>query len=125
MDDWNMLRKGKGLLAKNVELSNKWVPTGNRFGPIDALTQTFPVDDVLVEEVDGGSIIKHKTDMDHIIHSDLSTSSMNIRVNTLLDSLVIEAPPKGNHTLVHYDEGSRKKGDEILPLVVMRKRKFT
>ena len=50
---------------------------------------------------------------------------MNIRVNTLLDSLVIEAPPKGNHTMVHYDEGSRKKGDEILPLVVMRKRKFT
>ena len=34
-DDWTMVRKGKGL-------SNKWVPTGNRFEPIGNLTQTLP-----------------------------------------------------------------------------------
>ena len=80
------------------------------------------MDDVLVEEVDGGPITKHKPKMDHIIDSDLSTSSMDIGVNNLLDSLVVENPPKGNHTLVHYDEGLGKKGDENLPLVVYDKK---
>ena len=47
------------------------------------LTQTLPLDGVLVEEVDGASITKHKTDMDHIIDHDLSTSSTNIGVNNL------------------------------------------
>ena len=37
VDNWTTVRKGKVLLAKNVELSNKWVPIGNRFKPIDAL----------------------------------------------------------------------------------------
>ena len=40
LDDWTTVRKGKGLLAKNVNLSNKWVSIGNKFGPIDNLTQT-------------------------------------------------------------------------------------
>ena len=56
--------------------------------------------------------------MDHIIDSALSTSSMDIWVNRLLDSLVVEAPPKGNHTLIHYEEGLGKKGDQTLQLVV-------
>ena len=81
------------------------------------------MDDVLVEEVDGGPITKHKPKMDHIIDSDLSTSSMDIGVNNLLDSLVVENPPKGNHTLVHYDEGLGKKGDETFPLVVYEEKK--
>ena len=51
-----------------------------------------------------------------IIDSDLSTSSMDMGVNNLLDSLVVETTPKGNHTLVHYNEGLGRKGDESLPL---------
>ena len=61
---------------------------------------------------------KTKSDMNHIIDSDTSTSSMDIGVNNLIESLVVKAPPKGNHTMVHYDEGLGKKGDETLSLVV-------
>ena len=82
VDGWTTVRKGKGLFAKNVNISNKWIPTRNRFGSIGNLTQTLPLDGVLVE-VDGASITKHKTDMDHIIDHDLSTSSTNICVNNL------------------------------------------
>ena len=113
-----MVRKGKGLFAKNVNLSNKWVPTGNRFEPIGNLKQTLPRDAILVEEVDGASITKHKNNMEHIIDRDLSNSSMNIRDNNLLDSLVGEAYPKDNHILMHDDNGLGMKGDETLPLVV-------
>ena len=56
--------------------------------------------------------------MDCIINRDLSTSSMNIDVNYLLDSLVGEVHTKDNHTLVHNNEDLGMKGDENLPLVV-------
>ena len=56
----------------NVNLSNKWMPTGNRFEPIGNLGQSLPRHAILVEEVDGASIAKHK--MDHIIDCDLSNS---------------------------------------------------
>ena len=110
--------KGTGLLAKNVNLSNKWVPTRNRFGFIENLTQTLPLDDVLVEEVDGASITKHKIDMDQIIDRDLSTSSINTGGNNLLHSLVGEAHTKDNRTLAHNNEDLGMKGDENLPFVV-------
>ena len=61
------------------------------------------LDVVLAKEVDGASITKHKTIIDKIIDG---TSSMNIGVNNLLDSLV------------HDDEDLGMKGDENLPLVV-------
>ena len=104
--DWTMVRKGKGFSAKNVNLSNKWMPTRNRFEPIGNLEQSLPRDAILVEEVDGASFTKHKTNMDHIIDHDLSSSSKNIGATNLLDSLV------------HDDEGLGIKGDQNLPLVV-------
>ena len=67
----------------------------------------------MVEEVDGASFTKHKTNMEHIIDHEFSNSS--------LDSLVGEAHPKDNHTSVHDDEGLGMKGDETLPLVVYEK----
>ena len=73
-EDWTMVRKGKGFSAKNVNLSNKWMPTGNRFEPIGNLGQSLPRHAILVEEVDGASIAKHKNNMDHIIDRDLSNS---------------------------------------------------
>ena len=121
VDDWTTVRKGKGLLAKNVNLSNKWVPTGNRFEPIGNLGQSLPRDAILVEEVDGASIAKHKNSMDHTIDRDLSNSSMNITDNNLLDSLVGEAHPKDNRILMQDDEGLGMKGDETLPLIVYEK----
>ena len=63
--------------------------------------------------------------MDYIIDHDLSNSSMNIRDNNLLDSLVGEAHPKDNHILMHDDEGLRMKGDETLPLIVYEETKVT
>ena len=60
------------------------------------------LDVVLAKEVDGASITKHKTIIDKIIDG---TSSMNIGVNNLLDSLVGQDHPKDNHILVHNDEG--------------------
>ena len=120
-EDWTMVRKGKGFSAKNVNLSNKWMPIGNRFEPIGNLGQSLPRDAILVEEVDGASIAKHKNNMDHIIDRDLSNSSMNIIDNNLLDSLVGEAHPKDNRILMHDDEGLGMKGDETLPLIVYEK----
>ena len=67
VDEWTTVRKGKGILAENVNHSNKWVPIRNRIGSIENRTPTLPMDDVLVEEVDGASITKHKIDMDQII----------------------------------------------------------
>ena len=31
VDEWTIVRKGKGILAKKVNHSNKWVTTRNRF----------------------------------------------------------------------------------------------
>ena len=36
------------------------MPIGNRFEPIGNLEQSLPWDAILVEEVDGASIAKHK-----------------------------------------------------------------
>ena len=58
----------------NVNLSNKWMPTGNRFESIGNLGQSLPRDAILGEEVDGASIAKHNNNMDHIIDRDLSNS---------------------------------------------------
>ena len=114
VDEWTIVRKRKGILAKNVNHSNKWVPTRNRFGSIENLTQTLPLDDVLVEKVDGPSITKHKIDMDQIIDHDLSTSSINIGGNNLLHSLVGETNTKDNRTLAHNNEDLGMKGNENL-----------
>ena len=82
----------------------------------------MPLDDVLVEEVDGASITKHKIDMDQIIDRDLSTSSINTGGNNLLHSLVGEAHTKDNRTLAHNNEDLGMKGDENLSLVVYAKK---
>ena len=118
VDEWTTVRKGKGILAENVNHSNKWVPIRNRFGSIENRTPTLPMDDVLVEEVDGASITKHKIDMDQIIDRDLSTSSINTGGNNLLHSLVDETHTKDNQTLANNHEDLGMKGDENLSLVV-------
>ena len=78
---------------------------------LPALIRLLPLS---AEEVDGASITKHKTDMDHIIDRDLSTSSMNIGANNSLDFVVGEAHTKDNHTLVHNNEDLGMKGNENL-----------
>ena len=48
----------------------------------------------------------------------LSTSSIDIGVNNLLEPLVVEVPLKGDDTLVLYYEGLGNKGGETKQLVL-------